>query len=838
MQWTCKYCTFCAEKRGYLFKHYRLKHGIHTQTSPLPCLFKDCLYTFKSFNALKVHLSVWHAQKDGGKGRKITFHCQLCDFVEPCNEVDFFTHLRRHLKLKQKVTILKLQPFKSNIYSTFNAHRSKEHKLDSEMIFKSEIVSENVSEEPRTNRPEDTVTVEPEDSDSDAADTAFGLTSDENVEDLERQLEHNVAALFLKMTSIFNISETALQDVIEQINQIHLLSQPLIHSSIQRILHQSDDYLVNEIVKVVTDNNAFLKCTSSGGSLSTTSKRTAYILREFPVVMPIEYTLKKDKHTFLYTILSNRDILDKAMSSESNVTQGYKSYKDSFRFKDNHLLTEEEFRIALCLYIDDFEVANPLGTSKRKHKLCAIYWVLGSLHPKYLCEEVQMLFFASSFDHHKYRLSLHSIQLALLCKVSYIKEYGYSEILHPLIQDLVSLEQHGVYVEQLGSSIKGTVLFVAADNLAAHSLGGFFESFTVSRMCRFCMAKREEIQLKEVRTRFNQELKKDSAMSQEYGVKGNCPLTVSLEHFHVVDGHPPDLLHDLLEGVVPLELALCLKGLVSKGYFTLEVLNAAIKQFPYAFSDRTNQPQLITKNFYSKRTIGGNGHENWTLLRLLPLLVGHRIPEGDETWEVLMNLKDVFLDCKIAEHRHLFQKVFPNETIRPKHHYIEHYPQLIQKFGPLSAVWTMRFEGKHKFFKEVVRHAHNFKNIALTLAMRHQKMMSFHLNAQQNTVLVASSACVHGIKYSADMVISVGSCSGLPDFRQITKIVVINTEILFVCRLMTSRYHEHFRAYELCGNHLSTVSVTELCELNDPFPLSLYKVKGRPLITLKRYILC
>lgn len=407
----------------------------------------------------------------------------------------------------------------------------------------------------------------------------------------------------------------------------------------------------------------------------------------------------------LQTILSNRDILDKAMSSESNVTQGYKSYKDGFRFKDHHLLTEEEFRITLCLYIDDFEVANPLGTSKRKHKLCAIYWVLGNLHPKY-------------------RSSLHSIQLALLCKVSYIKEYGYSEILHPLVQDLVSLEQHGVYVEQLGSSIKGTVLFVAADNLAAHSLGGFFESFTVSRMCSFCMAKREEIQLKEVQTgtfqprtkeshdRHVLDVLEDSTMSQEYGVKGNCPLTVSLEHFHVVDGYPPDLLHDLLEGVVPLELALCLKGLISKGYFTLEVLNAAIKQFPYAFSDRTNQPQLITKNFYSKRTIGGNGHENWTLLRLLPLLVGHCIPEVDETWEVLMNFKDVvelslsasfteetmyFLDCKIAEHRHLFQKVFPNETIRPKHHYIDHYPQLIQKFGPLSAMWTMCFEGKHKF---------------------------------------------------------------------------------------------------------------------------------------------
>ena len=45
----------------------------------------------------------------------------------------------------------------------------------------------------------------------------------------------------------------------------------------------------------------------------------------------------------------------------------------------------------------------------------------------------------------------------------------------------------------------------------------------------------------------------------------------------------------------------------------------------------------------------------------------------------------------------------------------------------------------------------------------------YHRNTNQNTVLVVSSVCIDGIKYSADMVISVGSCSGLPDFRQIAK---------------------------------------------------------------------
>lgn len=87
-------------------------------------------------------------------------------------------------------------------------------------------------------------------------------------------------------------------------------------------------------------------------------------------------------------------------------------------------------------------------------------------------------------------------------------------------------------------------------------------------------------------------------------------------------------------------------------------------------------------------------------------------------------------------------------------------------------------------------------------------------NNQLNTVLVASSVCIDGIKYSADMVISVGTCAGLPDFRQIAKIVVINTDIAFVCRLMTSWYDEHLRVYDLCHSHLPTFSVTQLSELN------------------------
>ena len=885
MQWTCKQCIFATDKRGQLLKHCRLKHGGFTRQKPIPCLHHNCLCTFKSFNALKVHLSVWHPQSNVGQIDKYraAFQCQLCEYMEPCTEAEFFTHLRSHLKLKQRVVCPYVGcDFQSNVYSTFNAHKSRIHGRSTTPHFKPGIVHN--SEQP------DEVTEEETVSSQDDFECEYEESSGDT-QDLEAQLERNLAALFLKMQTVLHISEIAAQEIIQQINQIHLLSRPLIRSAVQKIIscHCDDmnDTIVNDIVNVVTQSNVFLKFTNTGGSLSTASRRASYIQQEFPVVMPVEFCIDRGSSLvyvpilkMLQALLNNQDILDKVLHEKIPSSEGYHSFRDGSNFRENVHLNVEEFRIVLGLYIDDFEVANPLGTSKKKHKLCAVYWVLANLDSKY-------------------NSALHSIQLGLLCKVNTVKEHGYAETLRPLIQDLATLEEHGVYVEQLAESIRGTVLYVAADNLGAHSVAGFQESFAADHFCRFCMCKQDAIQDKEVRsglfqlrTRENhdghvQDVLHDPAMARHHGVKRGCPFSENLRHFHVVNGFPPDILHDFLEGIVPAELALCLQDFVTKQYISLDSLNKAIKQFPYTFADKADKPQIIAKIHISKRTIGGNGHENWSLLRLLPLMIGHNIPEGDQAWEILMILKDIvemvvsshftdelihFLECKISEHRELLQQTFPTYKLRPKHHFIEHYPQMIKIFGPLVDVWTMRFEGKHSFFKKVVHETRNFKNLQKTLAVRHQKMMAFHLdsssffkphleidkvrsvmitsfpenvqnslrqyNTKQSTVLVASSASVDGVKYCADMIISVGTCAGLSEFQQIAHIVVINTEILLVCRLLTSWYIEHLRAYELCFSGAGSLTVTQFSELNDPFPLSSYQIKGNVYVILKRYILC
>ncbi|XP_060771467.1 uncharacterized protein LOC132882224 isoform X2 [Neoarius graeffei] len=345
-------------------------------------------------------------------------------------------------------------------------------------MFKAEVVSGSVTNEMAQ---EENVPINDTPDLEDSEDS-----SSEELDELAKQLEHNLAALLLKIQTILHISESSVQEVIQQLLQICKLSQPLLHDTVKDILKQHtdvDDLTVRQLARAASESNVITRFCGKDGSLSTTKRRAAYVNKNFAVVMPVEYIIDKDKkssavyvplHAMLQKMLNRPDILDKALPVQKHVPHDYSTYRDGSNCKENDLLKGEEFKIAV-----DSEAHNPLGTSKKKHKMSAVYWVIANVPSKY-------------------RSTLHSIQLAVLCKTSDVKEYGYAKILHPLIQDLVSLEQHGVYVEKLGACVKGTVLHVAADNLAAHSLAGFFESFGVDRFCRFCMEKRSKIQVKEM----------------------------------------------------------------------------------------------------------------------------------------------------------------------------------------------------------------------------------------------------------------------------------------------------------------------------------------------------
>ena len=59
-----------------------------------------------------------------------------------------------------------------------------------------------------------------------------------------------------------------------------------------------------------------------------------------------------------------------------------------------------------------------------------------------------------------------------------------------------------------------------------------------------------------------------------------------------------------------------------------------------------------------------------------------------------------FLNLQISIHHDLYLKLF-NDTLKPMHHNMMHYPEIIKQSGPLAYLSVMRFKSKHKELKTI-----------------------------------------------------------------------------------------------------------------------------------------
>ncbi|KAK0131259.1 Sterile alpha motif domain-containing protein 3 [Merluccius polli] len=880
MRWQCKHCAFSSSAKSGLLRHYRLQHWTFSRGNSLLCIHTDCPCSFKTWNSLRTHLSRCHAAVAApvAVGVAYSFLCKVCS--NPFStEKDFFLHVGYHLRSLETVECpFEGCTFKTNIYGTFQTHRSRKHNPHSFSDFKVEILRKHqISREPCGSELDAEFCEE-----SNTADSESDVQEDDT-----SAIEGTIGALLLKLESIYNVSGKCIDNLVEELQFIcGSASVPNIRKIVVSTLKKNncsyDETVISELVGELCKSNPITTALREEGPLSTAFRRRQYFKEKFKVVEPVEYFLDSThKKSFHYVsilrtleqVLSNKEILEQVLTRRVSPSSQYESFYDGKYFQQNTFNAVEEPRLSIVLYIDDFEVCNPLGTSRKKHKITAVYWVLANVPLEF-------------------RSVLTSIYLALLCKVNDVKQFGYENVLEPLLDDLSTLEQEGLFISTVGKFIRGTVHCVVADNLGAHSISGLVESFSGPYVCRFCLGHHSAFQQKDVqsgefplRTKESyrthvDSVKSDSSLLHAFGV---CPLTEKLEHFHFITGYPPDILHDLFEGIIPRELALCLDVFVKKKYFSVTELNDLIGQFPSVFP--TGQasicgdcPQPLPKNFTTRKSIGGNAHENWALIRLLPLIVGCKIPLDEPAWQILLTLKDIvelvvapvhsnqtiaYLESKISEHRHRLLDAFPAVRLSPKHHFLEHYPRLIESFGPLVGYWTMRFEAKHSFFKRIVRHTTNFRNVLLSLATKHQLMLAYHLQETgakpilcvtklssvpievlhvqiQETlrkalptvtvVQLSHAVSYRGMKYSVGMVLCYGSTGDLPDFVEIVQILILENHIKFIVKTLSAWYNEHMRSFEL--EHSHNMIVVEQQELGDIYPLAAYNVEGKRMLIM------
>lgn len=363
----------------------------------------------------------------------------------------------------------------------------------------------------------------------------------EDEEDLHNIIIKRLGLLLLKMEYIFNVSKTCIDELVEELGFLTAsASGPLIKKNVLRTLNKHScafaESVVSEVVKDLCELNPFCVAFGVNGPLSSQYRREQFIKEHLSPIEPVEYILhSSDKKTFHYVpilpllsqLMGNKHIQNTMLQSKrpSDVSSAYKSFHDGSFLKENNFLCGGELKLPLILYIDDFEICNPLGTSRKKHKITAVYWVFADI-PATL------------------RSSLVSIYLAILCKAVDVNKYGYAKVLEPLLKDLKSLEDDGIFVPSLGKVVKGTILAVVADSLAAHSLAGFVESFSSSHFCRFCIGETAQIQEHEVgeglfplRTKSTHAIHVQAALSDlvhihHLGVKRQCPISDMPRYVH------------------------------------------------------------------------------------------------------------------------------------------------------------------------------------------------------------------------------------------------------------------------------------------------------------------
>ncbi|KAJ8048445.1 hypothetical protein HOLleu_00769 [Holothuria leucospilota] len=341
-------------------------------------------------------------------------------------------------------------------------------------------------------------------------------------------------------------------------------------------------------------------------------------------------------------------------------------------------------------------MTNPLSPKARTHKLGVLYYTIKNVHPRHLS-------------------TLNHFYLAALYKSSDVAEFGFDVVLRPLVDDLKQLEESGLEITCQGKNgtVKLGLAQVVGDNLGIHSLFGFAQGFTANLLCRKCKSHRDD----------------------------QC--------FHVVTNFAPDVMHNLLEGICAFEVKLVLHQLISNGSFDLETLNARIMSYNYGFPDSSNRPCIYkwSSLVNADGAPGQNAAQMWALIRNIGVMIADLVTEDDEHWELTLLLCDcmdiilspaisagerAYMREIISDHHELFLELFPNLHLKPKHHFMLHYPAAALKSGPLVHYWSMRFEAKHNFFCRLSHIICNFKNITKSMAYGHQMFQRYQMRSKQS----------------------------------------------------------------------------------------------------------
>ena len=400
--------------------------------------------------------------------------------------------------------------------------------------------------------------------------------------------------------------------------------------------------------------------------------------------------------------------------------------------------------------------------------------------------------------------------------------------------------------------------------MGVHKICGLVESFSANYTCRICKVKKECLR--------SQTIEVESLLraihDYEDDLEGNVSNTGindyciwnDLPSFHIFTNTYLDLMHDFWEGVCPYDLSGIILHYIRNKFFTLEDINDRILGFNYG-SIKQNKVPFLKKDKLKNGKLGFSASETKTFVKYLGLMIGDLIPVNDEHWNLLIYLQKIndllssrffnknclaLLKILISDHHKLYISLF-GETLKPKHYFLLHYPQMIENVGPCKNLCCMRTEAKHRPSKIAAHLSNSSVNLPLTVAIKHQYQQCYDFMCQDSLIFLIESGAtqtpydeklmnfreylssdflndsgvnspswlrIDNITYKPYMVLAISTDDHImPNFAQILKIL-INSEqkCLFITKkFKTLGFCSHVNAYEiLLTNDLVSVYIDDI----------------------------
>ncbi|XP_055908123.1 uncharacterized protein LOC129942965 isoform X1 [Eupeodes corollae] len=520
----------------------------------------------------------------------------------------------------------------------------------------------------------------------------------------------------------------------------------------------------------------------------------------------------------------------------------------------NHLVTTNIWReriskfpeekrskvIPFNLYFDDFESNNPLGSHGGTHSIGAVYYNFPSL-PQHINSELNNIFVAMLF-YSKYKC------------------FGENSIFYHLVEEIKILEEKGVPIT-LRSGETDHFYFVlgliTGDNLGLNTILGYSKSFNSHYYCRICTCSKtqnhvtcsDKSSYHRTFIGYKNDIVKFSKSSERMintGIREESVFN-NIPSFHVVHNVTVDIMHDIFEGVCHYDLCkLFNQFILVDNFFSLDVLNNRTQLFKYSKSEIGNIAPIIKPEHIQRQKLNMSAKEMWTFCRFLPIIIGDLVPEKNNHWKLLTFLNKIIdivlksdfkevdihnLQTLISRHHSRYIKLF-NEKLKPKFHFMIHYPYVMRMLGPLKHFWSFRFESKHKELKNYCNSITSRKNLPLSLGIKSSLMFSKRVTciseispeisniSKTNEFLIKESFFysklrnISSYKIHFDDELSYNSltyqkiCYKINDYIgfsenifRIECLVLLKTIPYVICeKIIVSDYIDHFNSYEVLKN--------------------------------------